>query len=737
MPGSYNFAVIRELIESAFAPEDFSNFCFDYFHDVEKHFTRGQSYSEQVKYLINYAETLGQLDELLDKIRTKRPVKYNDFASQLYKLAPSGESSGGHVFMGDAGVASKASIELSDLQIDEGYQAQGTVSWVDEANASLTRRGRLRTAFPTDLSFTELVNTNLFVEPRVSSAGFDVEFGRNTHPVGNEFLLDDVLLGLIRGDCYLLLGEPGSGKSFLSYLLQSRLQERGYPALACDLLDLLSLVNDRKQVFEPWGGLDTLKNFPVIIDGLDEPSLTGQELQVARLFAEKLVKRGSVLCICRREDYETRVFRMLHYASFDKILYVAEWRPQIEVTQFVERLEGKGYIKAQEFLAALKHYPSLQALVRRPLHARMLTFVWPGNVTSLQEDGAGLTHLYEEYFYKCATATTPRDGTMYSRDVVNTWAVTAWTLFSRSLYTRSRIEASVLEDITVKMPLALQRAARSLLQYTANPGRTAHQFIHYSFYEFLVATYFVFQLCKTCELRDFEAATTLFHRDMTREIRHYAVNLMATRSASIAHLLAPFLEQLYSFRRGMEPLNEQTLSTCNLIVYFLARCSDDQASSICIRRLLDSEADPFLRTSLYWAACKVNNVDMFFDYYRNLQTDARMRELNRGYHLYYYGDLDRALQPPYSDNSPEAPWPRTRTSMVELISRNSTQLLCQRLLDVATFLDFVQYHRTHLMEEEYAVLTTALSTFSSVGREYEQTAAALRRDIEALISSLA
>lgn len=604
----------------------------------------------------------------------------------------------------------------------------------NEAKASLGRRGRLRTAFPTDLSFTELFDHDLYVEPRVLEGG--------TSPAGNELLVEAVLRGLVSGHCYLLLGEPGSGKSYLSYLLQRRLQERGYPTLACDLLDLLSLVGERERVFGQWGGLDTAQDLPVIIDSLDEPTSTAQELRAARLLAEKLAKRGSVLCICRREDYETRIFHVIPPESFDKILYVARWRLEVEVTQFVERLGTKGYVKARELLAALDKYPSLQALVGRPLHARMLTYVWHDNVTSLQEDGTTLTHLYEEYFRKYATATTPPpdgDGTIYRPlDVVNTWADIAWTLFSRALYTRSRIEALVLDDITDKLPLALQRAARSLLQSTANPGPAAHQFIHYSLYEFLVAISFATRLCEACERRDHTAAMMLFHQDMTREMRHYTVNLIPAHSTRIADRLEQFLAELYSLTRGREAPNRQTLSACNLMVYFLARCSGSQASAAYIRKLLDPEADPFLRTSLYWAACRVNDVDVVLDYYRVLQADAGMRELNRGYHRYYYGDIDRTLSPPYSDASPETSWSRTRASMVEMMGRNSysTQAPCKRLFDAVTFLDLVQYHRTPVPNEEYSVLTTALSTLGSAGEKYEQLSSTLRRALDALMHGM-
>jgi Effector-associated domain 7 len=68
---SYDFKEIRKLIEAAFTEEDFREFCFDHFRDVERDFTQGQTQSERVLKLIRYAETRGEL-EISFRIWTKR-----------------------------------------------------------------------------------------------------------------------------------------------------------------------------------------------------------------------------------------------------------------------------------------------------------------------------------------------------------------------------------------------------------------------------------------------------------------------------------------------------------------------------------------------------------------------------------------------------------------------------------------------------------------------------------------
>jgi Effector-associated domain 7 len=80
---SYDFKEIRKLIEAAFTEEDFREFCFDHFRDVERDFTQGQTQTERVLMLIRYAETRGELKKLLQLIEKERPQRYREFRPLL------------------------------------------------------------------------------------------------------------------------------------------------------------------------------------------------------------------------------------------------------------------------------------------------------------------------------------------------------------------------------------------------------------------------------------------------------------------------------------------------------------------------------------------------------------------------------------------------------------------------------------------------------------------------------
>jgi Effector-associated domain 7/Trypsin-like peptidase domain len=77
-------AVLRELLDTAFAEDDLRNFCFDYFPEVESEFTSGQTKAQRVRALILYAETRSQLSKLVGSVRAARLATYAQFERRLF-----------------------------------------------------------------------------------------------------------------------------------------------------------------------------------------------------------------------------------------------------------------------------------------------------------------------------------------------------------------------------------------------------------------------------------------------------------------------------------------------------------------------------------------------------------------------------------------------------------------------------------------------------------------------------
>lgn len=80
---SYQFGPLRELMLSAFTEDAFQNFCFDFFREVSRQFATGQLHTHRVRLLLEYADTHGQVNKLIEEIRKQRPEKYAEYSSRL------------------------------------------------------------------------------------------------------------------------------------------------------------------------------------------------------------------------------------------------------------------------------------------------------------------------------------------------------------------------------------------------------------------------------------------------------------------------------------------------------------------------------------------------------------------------------------------------------------------------------------------------------------------------------
>lgn len=329
----------------------------------------------------------------------------------------------------------------------------------------------MRTAYPTDLSFAQLYDQELYIEPRMSAFR---DGGALTAASSPELAVTDVIEKLIAHRSVLVLGEPGAGKSFLTYLIQRRLVEQGANATCLDFLDLLDTIAA--------SGLSAEGQEIIILDGLDEGHVEGARLTAATSLSTVLSVRGRILCVCRREDYELALCRILPSQCFDEILFVLPWRPDIEFPQFVEKLAVKHYARAPEILSAVRGVLVLQSLVTRPLHARMLCYLWQDDETSSPMMGQDLTFLYEAYMRKFARSVAGASAAAWTeQDVLAQWRALAWSVFRGESAHRGRIEARTLADLLDDRP-TLQRAVHGILDCVDSARGEYYQFLHHSFF---------------------------------------------------------------------------------------------------------------------------------------------------------------------------------------------------------------------------------------------------------------
>ena len=145
MPMNYNNAAIRKLIDAAFAGEDFDFFCYDHFREVHGKFTVGQSRPARIQLLIEYAETKGLMESLLEKLKEANPHQYNKFAPgigpgespppEIERDEPSVDPDENKKPHGPEVFISYAREDIGDVKkLYEDLQKAGVLCWLDEVD---------------------------------------------------------------------------------------------------------------------------------------------------------------------------------------------------------------------------------------------------------------------------------------------------------------------------------------------------------------------------------------------------------------------------------------------------------------------------------------------------------------------------------------------------------------------------------------------------------------------------
>lgn len=567
--------------------------------------------------------------------------------------------------------------------------------------------GARRTAYPLDMSIAELYERGLYVETAL----------RNIVD-GNEFMIGRLVERVSEGQCALILGEPGSGKSVATYALLCRIREER-PALAIrpsDVLDLLEGEDGTSDLSLALQGLtsDIGEGPVIVIDGLDES--LGEVSSTADLLKAitRLGLDNPLIVTCRRREFEDQLARETQAGIFDSIYEIQDWRPEREFTDFVDRLVRLGMLESRSILDAVHGSPALSSLAKRPLFARMLTFLSGSDMTVINN----IFDLYSEYIDKLSATSDAALRTAGCAAVVpsrSVWVQAAWTIFSHGLLHEDRFSLGAVANILSRTNSWDSRCfARSLGQLCDQwrvAGRVWTRFVHYSFFEYLVACRYLDQVTESIEQNSSQALAEALVLDLTPEIRHFLVGeLRSARLGGYTRALVNAYDETKELGRG-----EASVRTAgNLIAYLLSRVAPEAGPAL--RELLDTERDMFLQQSLLWGLCHIGDEEGLEQFIARSRASADWRAWNRGYLMYYYGDLDRREDPPFIDHDRRRSWGRTRERSINFMSSAGYERDIKpqrRFLDLYSLYDYVIWREEELGENDALVTSRVLDSLWS------------------------
>jgi hypothetical protein len=584
-----------------------------------------------------------------------------------------------------------------------GAQAASGADARGEAEFHFRHLGRRRTAYPLDMSLEELVRAGLAVPVRLGSyhePQLPAPAPDRAHPLG------EVVRFLAEGRSVLLLGEPGGGKTLAMYQLASTCAEAGLtpvPVRARETAAVLARAG--------WAALRAAgSGVVVLLDSLDEAADVIAKDQ-GRFVADlaELLSAGPYVVSSRVRDYEELASAGFPDPGFDAVFVIRPWTLDGEFRDYLSRLAGAGLLDEPALYEAVIGSEDLSRLITRPLYARMLTFVGERAARNLRDHH----ELYGEYLARLARVTEHEldIGVLPASGALALWQAAAWATYAagNDVVPLAEVEERLADTVPRAM---VRRVLDQVIERGSSHGRETGEFIHYSFYEHLVAR----------EVRDRilrNPAPTeiaeLLRTDLPREVRHHLIGQL--RVASDANLRSSLFSSYESVRHILDIPERDRLSACNLLIYLISRAVDDCADWL--RGQLADEPVIFLRHAMLWAMCHAGSAWALHEFFNALETNPAMRTECRGYTLYYYGDLSRDAGPPYLDATPEATGcSLTYRRITDMLARTDYAVTVppeRRYIDLYTFLDILVARGMILHQCDTPVIQNVLESLHEAG----------------------
>lgn len=554
--------------------------------------------------------------------------------------------------------------------------------------SKISRFGIKRTAYPIDMTLDEVVRQGLIVETAVRKKTGARSAGRR---VGIRSVLPQIHAGMPR----VLLGASGAGKTMIAYRAAAQLM-RPQDRLAI-LLRADEVEEEAPTIFRLCESLDVADRPLIVLDGLDEALVAWRTTGGIPNVLADLLHFLPALVTARTRAFEESSELDAAGVGFEQIYELEEWSLESHFATYVHKLIRRGRLPDTTLLDFARSSPEIAKLASRPLHARMLAFLYETGGVDVYTDQYPKTEvdLYSSYIDKLARvadAGLARRGCPVSPDATSIWKNVAWLTYAGGApATTSEAESFVGLS---------SRCRRSAIEYIADTervrGHDRFDYLHYSFYEWLVASHVADGL--EAQGLDYAHAYRVLKHDLPRDMRHFLVATMRP----IGHERSQILSKAYWQIRHDVTLGERGRQlACNLVIYLIGRASISAQAEL--ERIARRETDLFLLNSALWALSHLGSSDAVNDFAEQFANDDEWRTISRGYTLYYYGDLSTESGPPYRDDPPFISCSRAVAKVIDMLldeGYTSSVPFERQVIDALVLFDIIRVRSNELANRE-------------------------------------
>jgi hypothetical protein len=510
--------------------------------------------------------------------------------------------------------------------------------------------------------------------------------GELWEPGSDRGLLAEWLLG---GRSVLLLGDPGLGKSTAALLAYASLESaaRKIPPHGVlrgrwrdlDVADedwsgtvrrLLGLTYGR----EPWPASLELPrlNWVIVLDGLDESPLSSiQATQVLRHLGEA----ATLLVTCRERDHGR--YLEAGGSTFSIIVELESWDDK-RLEAYAGALEKAGRELAAEAVRGSMRLGRRPELISYPLWLTMLTYL-AENEEHFRLEPFDDLGLLRRTMGAVANVESRRHGQDDVPALEAAWRRIAWKLHVRRREGHGPLtEAELANEVGLALGDACFIAACSLLD--VGDGMVSgfrHEVVH--------AYWLGEEIAVRLPGAGADEVVELL-RWQRSAIANDAVRQRLRRDGRAPESVATLRSRFFDIPAG--PPGDFVK---NQILYFLGRLDDPTRSREFLAGVWRSDEPEFVRYSAAFNGAMIGAAGVEEDYYHHLQDDADSDSLNRGYHMFYHGDIDLLeTQMPYRDEDYSVPARRSVEVLIDRLRRDGPENKRLRRIELLTLRRFIE-----------------------------------------------
>jgi hypothetical protein len=505
---------------------------------------------------------------------------------------------------------------------------------------------------------------------------------------GNDSLLIDLMS---EGRSALILGRPGLGKSTTLMLFFAALgtasSDLRLPqhVMYVSLREVSSSVTDASGLIReavglahdraPWPSDLEIPavGMAFLLDGVDEWAL--DEGIVERILVS-LRQRGPIVASCRLGEFARR----LEHAKdqFEVILELVAWQGD-QVRAYSEGLRRRGWSRAATYV--VDHGETFTGrLFGIPLWLSMISYLLRPEAP---EGSVPQTDV--EVLRKCAWAVARDQCDRYHlgsdqgnvERLARVWRDCAWKVHSARRHGAPHplladvLAAAALPDTQWDEPVS------SVL----DADERVHGFFHEVFMEYWLAERL--QLSLTAGLGIGTQAQQMLRLQRSPETNEILRELLFRDGDDVKVALA--MKDVYPLVASNEVFEK------NQLIYFAGRLSDVPEVKEFIRSVwFDAGETIFVRISAAFAAIPLGEDEIEAELLRYLSESTEWDEINRGYHLFYYGDVDvQESALPYRDSG-DVSAHRTIMKLIERLNRTTVRALALRRIEIRTLANLLR-----------------------------------------------